>query len=253
MSEACYIGAYWGNRRETSAECAQRVAHLLIDLASCDDTFARWFRKGRSRKDALAREIKADQVQLQELLECGRRRRDTDRTIVEDLGFRIGLWNGAAGAETELTIRCGSYASTDEAWIQNSCVLALPREGDSFERTHRLAAVRAVLKAVVRAFDPDWAVVSSDRQRESTPPSQPPGSPHVGWITYFSKRYGRLPPLPQGVDLESIEGMGGAIASTDTPFESDDSASSSRLEGIRNALATAGLLGRRAVGRASTA
>src|SRR5687768_756609 len=99
MIERYYLGAYWGNRKETAAECAERAVALLQWLSRCDEAFGRWFQGGRSRKEALQREVRPDPAVLRPLLERGRNRRDDDRSVIEELGFRMGLWNGAADSD----------------------------------------------------------------------------------------------------------------------------------------------------------
>src|SRR5947209_17211529 len=112
MIVSYYIGAYWGIRKETLEECTHRLAGFLMCLAECDPCFAHWFKKGASRKEALTHEINPNIATLQTLLLAGRNRTDIGHKVIEELGFRVGLWNGARNdAETtSLSIHCGSYA-----------------------------------------------------------------------------------------------------------------------------------------------
>ena len=112
MIESYYIGAYWGIREESVEQCAHRLAGFMQCLAECDSCFAKWFKKGGSRKEALSLEVNSDIATLQTLLLSGQHRTDVGQKIMENLGFLIGLWNGANNdAESAgLIISCGSYA-----------------------------------------------------------------------------------------------------------------------------------------------
>src|SRR4051794_30187502 len=124
MLETYYIGAYWGARRESADACAHRTQHFLECLAACDPLFLHWFKLGQSRKEALQHEIKPDQETLQKALLAGKNRTDRDQ-VLEDLGFRLGLWTGGNDeGSAGLSIHCGCYSSR----VGNSCVIELPEE-----------------------------------------------------------------------------------------------------------------------------
>jgi hypothetical protein len=240
MSENLYFGAYWGNRKEGSEDCARRTAGVLRDLSRLDGAFTRWFGLGASAKEALQKRVETDEASLVESFQRGRNRRDTDRNVMSNLGHRIRFWNGLEDRERAATfsVHCGSFASTAQTWIPNSCVIELPAS----DRV-TTAALVTLVESVATNFEPDWAVVNSDVHRERGP--QPsPGVPLVGWITYLSAAYGPLPALPRQARVMSVQRFGVAVITTDERFTATNPDHVKMAEEIRVALDHAGLLRR---------
>ena len=241
MIENYYVGAYWGSRAESLPQCARGVAQLLCDLRKADEVFARWFEKGRSRQDALRREVRPDAEALEKLLDRGRHRRD-DRSVIERLGFHIGVWNGRTDDDAiSLGVHCGRSAPA-RAWIPNSCVIELPVAGAAAERLLRVPVLTAVMQSIVTALEPDWGVVTSGAFRNLT--VTPAGIPTVGWLTYLSNRYGPIPAVPVPSRTVSIDGNGSLIVTTDEHCKADNADHVAAAERIRLLLNRAGLLRR---------
>lgn len=241
MIESYYLGAYWGIRKESVEECAHRLAGFLMCLAECDPCFARWFKLGQSRQEALKDEIKPDVATLQTLLLDGRSRTDIGQKIMENLGFLIGLWNGASNdAESAgLTIRCGSYAPRPGF---NSCVIDFPYGGSGPERLLRVPVLKAVMECVVTAWNPDWGVVMSDRYRKMSP--RPPShAPRVSWLTYLSHSRGIVPSLSLPTRVVSLGAQGSLVITTDEHFTASNPSHVETANEIAKILAQAGLLG----------
>lgn len=160
--ESYYLGAYWGNREESAAECGRRTAVLLRSLSGCDAVFACWFERGVSPPDALNRPVVPDPDALRTLFERGANRQDEKRSAMQELGFRISLWNGRRGDESAgLSLLCGCYGSTARVWIPNSCVLDLPSQGPASDRVLRVGVLEAVLQCPGRPRNEDPSPVGS--------------------------------------------------------------------------------------------
>src|SRR4051812_41216270 len=102
MKEPYNVNSYWGPRRETAEECARRLKALVDTLARRDPAFEKWFRLGRSRKEALSRPLS---LALPDLEHWVRRNKDK---VFEDLGFRMGAWNGLESRDSAgLSVKCG--------------------------------------------------------------------------------------------------------------------------------------------------
>jgi hypothetical protein len=191
----------------------------MTDLSQRDSSLAQWYAKGRSRRDALTRQVTAEPSQLRDLFEAGRNRRDTDGRVIEDLGSRVALWNGADDEEAvTLTIHCGGYASTEARWIPNSCVLVLPSGGSSRERLSAVSALVEMTKSVVAAFDPEWATVTSHELRGMTPKPEE-RSVGLGWITYVRSSEAITIDVP-GSRLIDVKGFGVLAIATEKAFDS---------------------------------
>ena len=241
MIESYYLGAYWGIRKESVEECAHRLAGFLQCLTECDPSFAHWFKKGESRKEALSFEINAGIATLQTLLLAGQHRADIGQKIMENLGFLIGLWNGASNdAESAgLMIQCGSYAPRPGF---NFCVINLPYGEIERERLLCVPVLEAVTKCVVSAWDPDWSVITS-RQYQDKVPLPPSNAPRMGWMLYLSSRRGEVPPLPSSTTVAQLGKQGTLVITTQERFTASNPSHVETANEIAKILAQAGLLG----------
>jgi hypothetical protein len=242
LVDTYYIGAYWGDRGESVDVCARRAARLLAGLAACDGMFARWYEKGRSRSDALSREVGASEGALRDLLLSGRNRKDADGGVIERLGFGLSLWTGGEDGESaDLMIKCGLHAATPG--LMNSCVIGLPHKGDAADRLLRVEPLLKILKAVVETWEPDWAVVNSRNFREKISRAfrKVARQPAVGWMLYLSARQGLIPTLPGPSSVTSL-GAGSLIVLTEDRLTASRPDHLNIAEGVRTLLDRAGVL-----------
>lgn len=215
MIERYYIGAYWGIRKESSEVCAQRLVNLLECLAHCDPCFTRWFKKGQSRKDALQHEVEIDERYIQALLLDGKNLTDFGNEIIENLGFRIGLWTGGNDEETaSLHMTCGCYSSTVAI---NSCVINLPYGGQAAERLLHKDIMMDIMNCIVTALEPEWGIVNSNAYVSSSS-GQPANVPRIGWIVYLSSPCDNIPQMPASVQILSQGAKGSFIITTSDLF-----------------------------------
>lgn len=178
--ESTYVGAYWGNRPESAKEGAERLAHCRAALARVDEALASWYKKGASRTTANT-PVASDSRSLAELLERGRNRTDVGREVIQELGFSFDLWNRSR-PEVGLNGLVGAYPSVGR--IVNTFVLSFYASAQpEAARIYTDASAKAVMKAVVEAWEPDWATWSTSRLRDAQPVE--PREPVVGWYTYL--------------------------------------------------------------------
>jgi hypothetical protein len=238
MIETYYIGAYWGARREDAEACARRMAASVELLKPVDPLFASWFKGSKSLKQSLTRPLELELSSLQKYIQRNLMR-DDRRQPMEDLGFSVGLWNGCQGGnDAWLSIRCGGY------WEQliNGCVLDIPEEGPSSERVLTTSVQVESLRALATAWDPDWGVGMSRAHRAIIEKKCP--SVLVGWVTYLSRRLGRVPPLPAPVRIEPVEDKGTLVILTPERFTASNPEHVALAERVRELLDRAGLLKR---------
>ena len=69
------------------------------------------------------------------------------------------------------------------------------------------------MRAMVLAWEPDWAITTSDGLWEQLSNGSRIGG-FVGWMTYFSRRRGELPVLPAPVRVEPLEDKGTLVILT---------------------------------------
>jgi hypothetical protein len=233
-SETYYAGAYWRFRKEAPDECGRRAVVFFQALSPVDPCFSRWFKLGRSRKEALKNRIETRQADLEKMF-----RRGKDK-LFEELGFRISGWNGE-GDDDEACgfyITCGGYAEE----VGNVCVFDLPNgDGPNAQRVLTAPVLTGLVRAMAMAWDPDDAVAMSDQHRDLIPKPRPDAL--VGWVTYLSRRRGTVPPLPAPVRIERVEDKGTLIVLTPERFTASNPEHVALAEHVRELLDRAGLLG----------
>lgn len=227
--DSYYAGAYWGPRKESPEECARRAEAFLSNMANVDPFFSRWFQQGKSRKDALSRPIEPTREALEKLV-----RRGKDRQF-EELGYSVWGWNGV-GVDYEdcgFHFSCGAYSEA----VSNVCVCNLPSRGSNAERVLSVPVLTGLVRSMVMAWDPERAIATSTMFRDKITSTGDAGT-FVGWIMYFSRGRGTVPPLPAPVRIEPVEDKGMLVILT------PDSASVSNPEHVELAQHVQGLLDR---------
>jgi hypothetical protein len=190
--------------------------------------------------------LDVSEASLRELLARGRNRRDVDGSVIEDLGFDLGAWNGGSGGgDCGFDFSCGSYASTPAVWIANSWVLSLPYEGEASNRLLTIPALLKIVEGMARSLEPDWGVVMSHLYQDMIPDGEP-GAPIVGWLTYLNVPEKALPVLPAGVRVVPVPERGSVIVVTEERFTATNPCHVQTADAVARALAEFGLLRRTA-------
>lgn len=185
MDEPFYLGAYWGPRRESAAARARRLADCFARLGACSELLGSWREKVDRKEQASHTAVSSESEALRELMLAGVNRRDADGSPIDELGFSVGLWNGDREAAIGLSISCGGWASTPG--VMNAFVLDLPpRLPGPTAQLYELDTALAIMRAVVEAWEPDWATLTSYELAAALDPA--PREPSVGWVTFLSDR-----------------------------------------------------------------
>ncbi|HEX5747094.1 MAG TPA: Imm52 family immunity protein, partial [Archangium sp.] len=212
MQEDFYAGAYWGPRKETALECARRAELFFHMLARCDPAFAQWYRAGRGfPRELPGWPVRPEMKELEAFFLKGGNRTDVGKEVIEELGFHQMVWNAKKDA-IHVHLNCGEYSP----WGGNSCLFAPLCKSTVWERLVRSPVLAEVLTSAVTAWDPDYAMASSTemvrlikkRKREV----------RVGWLTYLSRRLGKLPPLPAPVRIEPVGKLGWLLVLSPEPM-----------------------------------
>jgi hypothetical protein len=232
--DSYYAGAYWGPRKESPEECARRAEVFLTAVAKVDPSFARWFQQGRSRKDALKRPIEPTRAALEKLIRRGR-----DRQF-EDLGYAVWAWNGVCVdyEDSGLNFKCGAYCDV----VSNVCVCNLPTRGPNAERVLSVPVLSGLLRSMALAWEPDFAIATSTMHRDKVSPKGIAGT-FVGWIMYFPRSRGTVPPLPAPVRIEPVEDKGMLVILTPERITADNPAHVELAQRVHELLNRARLLG----------
>ena len=239
-----HLLALWGARRESAEQCARRAARFLQCLGECDELFATWFDTGRSHKDALRRQVmpEVDPGRLTRLMSQGRNRRDADGSVIEELGFTVGLWTGGNSSDAaSLILSCGGFAPTPADTNSNACHLRLPDEGRNVDRVLRVEVLESVMHCVVAALEPAWAVFDCDTLRDLVPRS-PRDRQWVGWLTYLTIPPSAVPELPAASRVVPAGENGSLIVATDERFDAENASQVEVVREITRILDQASLL-----------
>jgi hypothetical protein len=237
VAETYYIGAYWGPRQESAEECAQRAVVFLDAMAQVDPMFARWFKLARSRKQSLERPLEPDMAGLRKFIQSKVLRSD-DGVPMEGAGFDLALWNGGSGGnDVRLHLSCGS----DLKWLMNASLVEPASDGSRAEQALTSSVMTEVLRAMARAWDPDWGVAMSHAHQELTE-ERGKVDVLVGWVTYLSRRLGAVPPLPMPVRVELVEEQGALIILTPERFTASNPEHIALADHARDLLERAGAL-----------
>jgi hypothetical protein len=207
MMDTYYLGAYWGVRREDVEACARRAEFFFALLARCDPTLRQWYRSGRVTRRSPLPQVRTDDVEnLKEHLLRGRHRADLDKSVLEEMGFSLHVWNQHPDANsTRVSIDCGAYAR----FTSNVCLIDPPSEGEASERMLSLPMMEQLMSCVVTAWDPDWATVTNYEYLKALAKGRE--EVRMGWLMYFAKRWGTVPPLPAPVRIEPVGALGTLI------------------------------------------
>jgi Immunity protein 52 len=177
MSKRFFLGAYWGARKENVEQCATRLDRFLNGLKEIDPTLAQWYERGRSRKDAMARPVSAlPTSELQTLLLKGRNRYDEGGGFIDELGFSLGMWNGATSEDKESSLRvgCGCFDP-----LGNNVILDLPIQSENLGDANVACNLLAL---VAEIWQPKWAGIMSKRAMVER--DFDADYPFVDWMVY---------------------------------------------------------------------
>jgi Immunity protein 52 len=240
MIETYYAGTYGAARRESAEECARRTQVFLQMMARCDPLFARWFIPRRSRKQAPT-PITPEIAALRDMLALDRVFND-EKNVIEDLGFNLSLDNGTLPglhreSHVHLRIRCGVYAEH----VGNACVLNLPSSGPDMGRILSAPMLANIMRAMILAWDPGWGIAASHAHLDLLSEPAIVGT-FVGWIMYFPRQLGSVPPLPSPVQVEPVEDKGSLVILTPERFTASNPEHVSLAARVHDMLSHAGLL-----------
>lgn len=236
MTDHHYVGAYWGARRETAAECARRLTFFFQGMAQYDPTFTQWYSGGPGvPRGAPGHSVATDERFLAALLEKSRSRTDRGKKVIEPLGFIRILWNAKRDA-SEIHLSCGGYSPG----MMNFCLFNPIRRGPVRERLLTEPVMTGVLTSMATAWEPDYAMVGSSEMVEATRKQE--GEVRVGWLTYLSRRLGALPPLPAPVRIAPVGDLGWLLVLSSEPLSAGNPEHVAFTASIRERLDRAGLI-----------
>ncbi|WP_257451391.1 immunity 52 family protein [Archangium lipolyticum] len=204
MSESYGAGAYWGRRPEGAEACARRAETFFHLLAECHPSYARWYEKNNSTRKAL-------QLGFEPTRETFERFFGREKYQSGNDGFRFSAWTGHVEQDQggAVSVRCGSKAE----FSSNVVRVQFPHEESGHERMLTMPVLAGIMRAMAVAWEPDWALATADGLWEQLSGGSRIGC-FLGWMTYFSRERGEVPPLPEPVRVEPVGDKGTLVILT---------------------------------------
>jgi hypothetical protein len=229
MSGDLFLGLYWGARRESAKECAKKLLLCFEETAALSDLFSRWYEPTAQNSADECRELtRMSEDQLELLLQGQRNRRDSDKSVIEELGFTCHAWNGAMAAHSvSMRLLCGAFSQ----YVTNCFTLTLPETCASLASTSLCVGL---LASTVRIWHPDWGGIFSHRSREAKPRKR--RVPYVDWIFYTSSSALDRHLLPESASVLPFSGNGLIIATQPWPINPTSESDWSNVRAVEAAL-----------------
>jgi hypothetical protein len=234
-----YAAAYWGARRESLDECARRATLLLEALVRVHDSFSNWYEKGRSRRDALRKPVPIQEDHLRALLARGRNRTDFGKQVIEEFGYSLSIWNGAADdLASSFSLRCGGWETTSP----NSCVVTLPDRPDTLDPPLLTVdnGIR-IIAAMAKCLNPAVAFLASREHRDMRARTKEESAKFVGWITFLPHDRAAIPPLSPA-DIHDCDCGGTIVSLSNEVFDASNRQHVARADDVGRLLAKRGIL-----------
>ncbi|HLL05978.1 MAG TPA: immunity 52 family protein [Myxococcaceae bacterium] len=231
MQETYYAGSYWLARPESAEACARRAECFFRGLGRSEPAWTRWYEPAESFEEARKLQFTPDAASFQKLF-AREENHFGDR-------FSFHLWTGDSPQETAVVDgRCGSSSRR----LPSSCVLNPHAEGLVGEPVLTAPVMAAVLRSMVVAWEPEWAVATSHQHLEMLATQVLPPGTFVGWVMYFSRLRGKVPPLPAPVRIEPVEDKGTLVTLTPERFTASSPEHVALAARVHELLSRAGLL-----------
>lgn len=232
MKETYYAGTYWLARSESAEACARRAESFFRLLKLCDPAWTHWYEPAASWVEARERLFSTDAAHFQETFGQQKRQGEDE--------FTFHVWTGDSLEETtSVDGRCGSSSQR----LHSSCVVNPCDEGPIGERLLTASVMADVLRAMALAWEPEWGVVTSHQYDEMVSEQVMPAGTSVGWVMYFSRLRGSVPPLPAPVRIEPVEDKGTLVVLTPERFTASHPEHVALATRVHELLKRAGLLG----------
>lgn len=203
MSEPYYIASYWAGRPESAEACAHRAATFFRLLSGCHSDYGHWYEKAGSVRRSLQLHFEPTTDTFIRFFGKKKYQSGTD-------GFSFGAWTGHPGNQGGMVVlACGAGAQG----ATNMAQLYLPSDPPGNERLVTRDVLVEVIRAMILAWEPDWAVATPRDLRDLLSPTGLPGT-FVGWLTYYAHHWGEVPALPAPARVEPIADKGTLVVLT---------------------------------------
>jgi len=179
---------------------------MFVLLKQIDPTFGQWFEQGWTLKKALERRLDLDATSVAKAY-----RKHSVRGAV---WYFMSAWNGLGdddGSTFDITWGHDGPNGID------SLIFDPQEAGPTGERLIQTPVMTALLRALAVAWEPQVGIVISSRHDDAAF-KDAPFEYRIGWLNYFARSLGPLPPLPDPVRVESVDDIGSLVILTPERF-----------------------------------
>lgn len=183
MSENLTIQLGWGPRVETAPECAARLEASIRDIPAQRDSFSEWLvmPDGGASGPSDLLPLPADLDGLTDLVH-GSRLKDDRGEVMEGSGFAFSLARHHNDRPVMYRVRCAA----DRVRPGNHVQFDFPHPDYSDSAVATAETVTADFTALVLAWRPAYAAVSTYSFRKAQKIRRRSNEFPVGWLTYLS-------------------------------------------------------------------
>ncbi|WP_257668570.1 Imm52 family immunity protein [Parapedobacter tibetensis] len=146
------ISVFWKLEKKEVEGLSKSVCDFLLLLKSHNGAlFGKWYKKGRSVKEALKHEIPLEESFFhKEIVRKWNR-------LFDDLGARISYWTGYVEEDKsgDISFNVGAYG--DKSYNRNSCVINLPTDYDFYRNEQNR---NSLIKLMIDHWKPDELLIN---------------------------------------------------------------------------------------------
>jgi hypothetical protein len=241
--ETYFAMVSWAPRRESSESCAHRAFALLEALERLEPSLRDFWIWSRGRKKVRV-PVLANREQAAQIISRNVNRNDGDRKVIENLGFS-GTF--VATVESDVTPKngeslflrfdCGCFGSSS-----NSCSMDLPVDPPVANRVLKWDVLAELMRLMLDTMGGDNGLITSHAHWDLVNDHPITTDEPVGWLMYFSREQGVVPPLPAPVRIEPVGDKGTLVILTPERLTAANPEHVELGRQVRRLLSKAGLL-----------
>lgn len=223
MNDKLIFRLFWGERRESASQCAQRVYKTFRKLTTFDPTLGEWWTGSNAATQG--NKMASEPEGIQRFLAENARDLKAPEEMREELGFSTMLWTD--DGKSELSFSCGGYNFGPYGPF-NSFLLKT-------QRIERRDCV-SIFRCLIDIWEP-WQGSIWNRHIRSRLPQANVGFPEAGWMTYLRTKPDALGELSdQFLRVNTSHGV--ILVSGDAPPRTEDDEDLEKLNALQDELAT---------------
>lgn len=205
---------HW-KRQDSLEGCAERLCSAITTLGKLGPLMSSW----ATVEGARTRIVASDMDAIRTLLLEGQNRRDSDGSVIRELGYQVYLWNGEEGHRgVDISVHCGCATGQ----VGNRLTVGFGRSALDHASDGRWVTAVGELALI---WLPEWGSVfalpatvtsGADRQRKAE-------DPIPGWIMYFGRSRFVMPTRAVvNAEVTSVGEIGWIVEAQKGPVDIDD-------------------------------